>query len=483
MKRDRTLLGTAILLLQCLFAAATPAAQKVYVIPVTGNVDPGMASFLKRALNPQDGRKALFVLEMDTFGGRVDAALNIVDTLLDASHGKTVAYVTRRAISAGALIALACNELVMKPHTTIGDCAPITYSSEGPRMMGEKFQSPLRARFRSLAKRNGYSEVLAEAMVSDNIAVYEVRRGRQTVYMNAQQFDELTEDEKDEITSRRTVVAQGELLTMDATEAHALGFSKMTAESVEELLAAMSVADYELVRVVRTWSEKAVSLVTSVAPFLMMIGLAALYIEIKTPGFGLPGFLGVMCLGLVFFGQYLVGLADYTELLLLLAGVLLLGVELFVIPGFGIAGVAGILFIVAGMVLALQGFVLPSPELPWQTELLTRNIVNVLGAAVGAFILSMLFVRYLIPVIGTRVKGPYLAADLREAHADSEEARLAGVGERGTALTFLRPAGKVDIGGNRLDAVSEAEFIEAGTPVVVIGIEGNRIIVSRNKTS
>jgi len=387
--------------------------------------------------------------------------------------------VTNKAISAGALIALACNELVMKPHTTIGDCAPISYSSEGPKMMGEKFQSPLRAKFRSLAKRNGYSEVLAEAMVTGKIAVYQVNVDGRTVYMNAHEFDELSDAEKEKISSKKTIVAEGELLTMDAVEAQALGFSKMTVADLDELFTGMGIEDYDIVRIEQTWSETLVSLVSTASPILMMIGLAALYIEIKSPGFGLPGLIGICCLSLVFFGQYLVGMADYSELLLLIAGVLLLGIELFVLPGFGIAGVSGILFIAVGMILALQDFVLPSPELPWQADLLTRNIAQVLGAGVAAFVVSMLFFRYLLPRVGSLVVGPYLSTTLESAHADSKEAELARIGDSGVALTFLRPAGKVEIRGGRLDAVSEAEFIEKGTPVIVSGIEGNRIIVSR----
>jgi len=266
---------------------------------------------------------------------------------------------------------------------------------------------------------------------------------------------------------------------MDAVEAQALGFSKMTVADLDELFTGMGIEDYDIVRIEQTWSETLVSLVSTASPILMMIGLAALYIEIKSPGFGLPGLIGICCLSLVFFGQYLVGMADYSELLLLIAGVLLLGIELFVLPGFGIAGVSGILFIAVGMILAIQDFVLPSPELPWQADLLTRNIAQVLGAGVAAFVVSMLFFRYLLPRVGSLVVGPYLSTTLESAHADSKEAELARIGDSGVALTFLRPAGKVEIRGERLDAVSEAEFIEKGTSVIVSGIEGNRIIVTR----
>jgi membrane-bound serine protease (ClpP class) len=467
----------------CCAADTTAAARKVYVIAVSGNVDPSMASFIKRALDSVHDADPLFVLELDTFGGRVDSALQIVDTLLSVPRGKTIAFVTAKAISAGALIALSCNQLVMKPHATIGDCAPISFSGEGPKMLGEKFQSPLRAKFRMLARRNGFPVVLAEAMVSKDIAVYQVKMNAKTVFMSARQYDELSDSEKAAVVSRKTVVAKGELLTMDAAEALTLGFSKRTVADLDQLLAGMGLGQAEIVRIEETWSESFVGVITAIAPILMVIGLAGLYIEVKSPGFGLPGLIGIACLGLVFFGQYLVGLANYAELLLLVAGVLLLLVELFVLPGFGLAGVAGILCVATGMILSFQDFVIPKPAFPWQAELLTHNIVQVLGAALAAFLVSMLFLRYVFPKLGTVARGPYLATALTDAHADSAEAARVRVGDSGRTLTFLRPAGKVEIAGDRFDVVSQGEFIEKDTAVVVIAIEGNRVIVARKEVS
>ncbi len=162
------LLGLSLVFFHTVQGAAQTNRQRVFVIPVSGEVEPTMAAFIERAVQQTaQYPDALLIFEMDTFGGRVDAALNIVETLLHTGSRKTVAFVKTKAISAGALIALACNDLVMRPSTTIGDCAPITYSGEGPKMMGEKFQSPLRAKFRSLARRNHYPPTLAEAMVTD----------------------------------------------------------------------------------------------------------------------------------------------------------------------------------------------------------------------------------------------------------------------------------------------------------------------------
>lgn len=463
-------------------AADVLAVQRVNVIPLAGEVGPGMAVFLKRALrdagdNPQD----LFVFEIDTFGGRVDSALEIADLLVDRPAGKTIAYVQAKAISAGALIALACNELFMRPHSTIGDVAPISVTSDGPKMMGEKFQSPLRAKFRSLAKRNGYPERLAEAMVTAEMEVFRVEIDGKARYMDATEIAEYEQHGQGLLQSKKTIVAAGELLTMDDIEAHELGFSELTVADIKALLTSMGIENYDIIRFDQNWSESFGGFVATLAPFLLMIGMAALYTEIKAPGFGLPGILGLTCLGLVFFNQYLMGLADHLELILIVIGLLLLGFEIFVLPGMGIAGPAGFLCIGIGMILSFQNFILPDPELPWQMDLLVNNILHVLGSFVLAFVLAFAVLRYLLPRIGTLVDGPYLHADLSAAHDRTSTLDTVKIGDTGTALTLLRPSGKADFSGVFLDVLSEGEYIPKDSRIVIREIKGNRIIVARGE--
>ncbi len=452
--------------------------QQVIIVPVSGEVGPAMAAFIERALEGTDDPDPLFILEMDTFGGRVDSAFQIVDTLLNVPQGRTLAFVEKKAISAGALIALACNELVMKPSTTIGDCAPIILSKEGPKMLGEKFQSPLRAKFRTLAKRNGYPEVLAEAMVSGDMVVYKVETddGR-SFYMEATEYEDLSENERKAIRSKKTVVGKDKLLTMDDQEAMEFGFSKMSVESVEEMLREKGITEYEITEIEENWSEQMVRLITMIAPILMLIGFAGLYLEMQTPGFGIPGILGIICLGLVFFGQYMVGLADHTELLLITLGILLLGVEMFVTPGFGLPGFAGITLMAVGMILSLQDFVLPSPDVPWEAELLWRNVVTVLGSFLGSALLIIIFFRLILPKLSYVIPGPFLSATLADSHVDSDVPVRVSVGDRGVVVKPLRPSGSARIGNDIYDVVSEGEFIKRGQAVVVLEMQGNRVVV------
>ncbi len=463
----------------CAVSEPAPSKQIVYVITVSGEVDPGMAAFIERAIT--DASKdpdALVVAKIDTFGGRVDSALEIVDTFLRISEERSIAFVEKKAISAGALIALSCGDLVMRPTTTIGDCAPISFSQEGPQMLGEKFQSPIRAKFRALAKRNGYPEKLAEAMVSMDKEVFEVVMDGKTVFMDTSDYNDLTDDEKEKITMKRTVVEEGELLTMDAAEAVELGFSKMTADSIEDMLGQMGIGNYELVPMVPNWSEAMVRFIGSIAPILMMIGLAGLYMEMKAPGFGLPGIVGILCLAIVFLNQYMVGLADYTELLIIAFGLVLMGIEVFVLPGFGIAGFAGIVLLSIGFILSFQGFVLPDPSVPWELGILVDNIIRVVGAFIASFLLGLFFIAYVLPRFSSARQGPFLETSLKSAHADSSETGKVQVGAKGVAMTFLRPSGKMEINGDLFDVITDNEFIEKGTPIVVRAVKGNRVIVA-----
>ena len=452
--------------------------RKAFVIPVTGAVDHGLAAFVGRAISEAAGHvDALIVLDIDTYGGQVDAAFTIVDSIT-SSRVPTVAFVRSKAISAGALIALAADQMFMRPSTTIGDVAPLINTNEGPMMLGEKHQSPIRAKFRALALKNGYSEALTEAMVTEEIAVFEVTMPDTVMFLDSIRIANLNREVRDQIRSTKLVVRSNELLTMTDTEAARYGFSRKSVNTIDEMLREMGLTGTELILVRKNWSEGLVSVITMLAPILMMIGFSALYIEMRSPGFGIPGIIGVCCLALVFFGQHMVGLAGYTELLLLILGGVLLAIEVFVLPGFGIAGISGIALMMAGMVLSFQSFVIPNPEFPWQTGILRQNILRVSLSILGAIVLILIFFKYFFERIGRIVKGPYLAATLEGAQSDADMAFVPALGDRGTASTPLRPSGKVHIGKNICDVVTDGQFISSGTTVVVSQIQGNRIVVA-----
>jgi membrane-bound serine protease (ClpP class) len=452
----------------------------VYVGRISGDVEPAMASYVQRMLKIADKPDSVLILKMDTFGGRVDAALNIVDILTRTNYVKTIAFVTDKAISAGALIALACNSLYMKPHTTIGDCAPIIYDSGGPQMLGEKFQSPLRAKFRALAKKNGYPPLLAESMVSSEKAVYEIiYTSNEVVFMDQHTYNDLTDKQKESIKQKKTIVPENELLTMDDTEAHALGFSKKTVDKEDDILSDLALTDQPLVNIEETWSEQMVRWIYSVSSILLLIGMAAMYMELKSPGFGMFGIVGLIFLGIVFFAQYFVGLSDHLELLLIAMAMILMGFEIFVFPGFGISGLSAIACIALALIFSFQDFVIPRPDMPWEGQLMVNNSVKVLGSAVLAWLLSIMLFRFILPKTSHFVSGPYLDTNLADAHVTDQSTMQPDIGDIGIARTLLRPSGKMAIGKDTYDVVAQGEFIPQGSEIRVINIKGPRIIVKQ----
>jgi membrane-bound serine protease (ClpP class) len=320
-------------------------------------------------------------------------------------------------------------------------------------------------------------------MVSENLEIIRVTMNGKTRYLESTEISDMTEKEKAGITSRKTVVKKGELLTMDDKEAKELGFSRASVKDLAEALKTVNASQSSMITMKKNWTERFLSVIILFTPFLMMIGFYAVYLEMKAPGFGAPGITGLICLSLAFGAQYLVGMANYTELLLILLGLVLLGFEVFVIPGFGIAGISGFIFIAIGLVLSLQDFVLPKPSMPWQGGIFTKNIILVVGAYMFAVVGGLLTFRYVFPRLSLGGHGPYLNASLEHAHADSSEIMRANVGDEAMTLSYLRPSGKIKIGHDVLDAITEGEFIESGTPVTIIRISGNRIIVSRKAQS
>ena len=443
-----------------------------------------MAAYIGRSLKEREKYKdRVVVLELDTYGGEVDAAFRIVDTMLTVRDCPTIAYVKTKAISAGALIALSCHRLVMQHNTTIGDVAPLMVGQEGPKMLGEKFQSPIRAKFRILAKKNGYPERLTEAMVTTGMLVYEVKFKDTTAYLDSTELADLPAVKKKNIVSTRTIVKRGELLTLDDVEAAKLGFSRMSVNTMDEMFKKLGWTEPQVIRLQRNWSEEFVKFIGTIAPVLMTIGIALLYIEFKTPGFGAPGIIGICLLALVFFGQYMVGLANYTEVLLAVAGVILIGVEIYLFPTLGILLAVGAALVLAAMVLSLQDFVLPKPDFPWEKRALVVNLATVLGSFITAGVLAMLFVRYALPGISKVVKGPYLSETLGDARVGLNSAVPIAAGDAGVVITALRPAGRARIKDEEYDVVADGEFIEKGAAIKILQIQGPRIVVVREKTA
>jgi len=361
------------------------------------------------------------------------------DTLL-AAPLPTIAFVDPRAISAGALIALATNTIVMSPGGTIGAAAPIVSGAGGAEPADEKTVSYLRKEFRATADRRGRPGELAEAMVDVDVAVPDV-------------------------------VESGKLLTLTTTEALAHGVADAEAADLAAALAAAGF-DGAIVRAIEeTWAETFVRFLTGtvISSMLLSIGLLGLLVELRTPGFGVPGFVGLSSIALFFWGHWIVQLAGWEELLLTMGGVVLMLVEAFVLPGFGLAGILGIVALIGGLGLALVG-----------AGATAGAIVTALGQVAASILIALagglLLLRFLprLPFGRRLILGTRLERDTDEP-ARATPHRL--LGRRGTSLSPLRPAGIAAIDDARVDVVSEGGYIDADVAIVVTAVEGHRIVV------
>ena len=460
------------------FASAKTAAW----ITLEGDVDPGMYDYTARAIGEAVQKNPDYIIfDINTFGGRLDAAFDIVDTIMGIREAKTVAFVSKKAISAGALIALSSKELYMLPGTTIGDCAPIVQNSDGtPQIIGEKIQSPLRAKFRNLAQKNGYPELLSTAMVSPDLSVYELTHKDSTIAVDAAKYAKWSKEDKDFWGTPKVLVDSGELLTMTDEEAVALHFSKGTPQNRAEFEKTLSIEQVHEIEI--TWGERFVRFIAGISGILLILGFGALYIEFKTPGFGIFGIIGIVLLATVFLGQYANHIGEYLPLILLVVGILLFVVEILILPGTFIFGISGIVCMGLAIAFTFDFSQLPSfmPGVEEAEPSLMPIILYVTGCALIAAIFPIAASKYLIPLLPEGWT-PMLKTDLEEAKSPTEDIVAIEVGEIGKAETPLRPVGHARFKNKSFDVQTKGEMINAGETVCVTEIIDGRIWVEKSE--
>ncbi len=465
-------------------AAQTALASKVAVIPISGDIDYGLQKSLERRLNSALEQGAgVIVFEMDSYGGELDPGAEMADMILAAgSKVRTVAYVEKKAISADALISLACQQIIMRRGTTIGDCEAIMITqSQTMEPAPEKVQTFVRVLMRKYSKANGYPTALCEKMVDPDMEVSQCKFSNGTVrYLSGQELGELKADEKVGLETK-LIAGKGRLLTMDDEEARTYGISRATVSSLDDAVALVAAPGAQRIISEVDWSEEMVRFLnsTAVSSLLMIIGTIAVYICFKTPGFGMPEVIAIVCFGILFLSKYMVGLATVADIMMFVAGIGLIGVEIFIWPGLGVLGLLGAICIIMSLVLAFQNFAIPNPKYEWQLSMLVHNLISVFSSLLTATVLFMLIVRFL-------PKTPFLkklVLATQQSHAggyvvvSAEQQGL--IGKTGRSMSMLRPSGTAEIGGETYPVITDGEFIEPGTPIIVAEVSGNRIVVRK----
>ncbi|GAB2486584.1 NfeD family protein [Algoriphagus taiwanensis] len=428
------------------FAFSQEKIEKVYTFKIDKDIDPAMNRRVKMALDEAKEKGAdLVLIEMDTYGGEVTDADEIRTRILE-SEIPVYVFINKDAASAGALISIACDSIYMAPGASIG-AATVVNGVDGAAAP-DKYQSYMRSMMRSTAEAKGRDPKIAEAMV----------------------------DEKIEIEG---VSAAGSVITFSVSEAIKYGFCDGEFSSLNEILEAKGLAHAELIAYEESSTESIISFFLSpaISGILILIIIGGIYFELQTPGVGFPLLAAIIATLLYFIPYYLNGLADNWEIIVFVLGIILLGVELFVIPGFGIFGVLGIVFILGGLVLGM----LPNQDFNFDFVPASELFLALLTVILAA-LASVGLVFWLTPKVNQW--GAFSTITLASTqertqgytssfYADSLK------GKTGIVHNRLRPSGKVEIEGEIYDAYSRGEFLDQGEPIIVISTEGTSLKVKK----
>ncbi len=418
-----------------------PQNNKVYLGKIEGDIDLGLAPYVKRVVSEAEKNNAsLIIFKINTFGGRVDGATQIKDAIIN-SKVETIAFIDKRAISAGSLIALSCNKIVMVPGASIG---ATTVVDQTGKKQAEKAQSYMRSEMRSTAERTGRRTDIAEGMVDERVEI-------------------------------EGLVDSTQLITLTSKEAMEYGIADTILVSLSDVLEFTGNANGSIIELDVNWGESFIRFINNpiITSILLMVIMVGMFMEIKTPGWGVPGTASLIALALFFGAGYILELASILDILLFIVGVALLVVEIFVIPGFGVFGIAGIILMITGL---FMGLVSDFPLV--ETDLLSLAIIQL----AGSFVLSGIVMYFLAKTLpkttiwnrlilskGIKAKSGYTS--------NKEFNHLVGLS--GEALTDLRPSGTGIFEGKRFDVVTQGDYIVKDSIIEVIETEGSKIVVKK----
>ncbi len=432
-----------IIILFSLFPLSKVNAKEnsVYLIKIDREIGVGLVPYVKRGIEEAEKNKADAILfEINTFGGRVDAATQLKDLIVNAKL-PTIAFVNKRAISAGSLITLSAKKIVMAPGSSIGATTVVDQSG---KKQSEKYQSFMRSEMRATAEENGRPKKIAEGMVDERIVV-------------------------------PGLVDSTKLITLTAEEAVHYGIADTVLSDVKSVLAWAGYPDAEVIEVNENAGEEIISFLNHpiVVSLLLMVGMVGMFVEIKTPGWGIAGTLSLIAFFLFFGSGLILELVSALDIILFIVGVVALILEIFVIPGFGVFGIIGIVSIIASLFLGLM----PS------TDFLTPEAVQLaIWELTGALVATIIFSYFLLKILpkskmfNKLILKDHIAA--ASGYTVKENVRKL-LGKEGRAISDLRPAGIGEFDGNRIDVVTEGDYIENGEKIIVIAEEGSKVVVKK----
>lgn len=424
---------------------------RVYVFDIKEMIAPPVWRTTKQAIDKAEEQNAdLIVIHMNTYGGMLDAADSIRTKILDTETPVYV-FIDKNAASAGALISIACDSIYMATGASIGAATVVNQAGE---QMPDKYQSYMRSMMRATAEAKGRDPEIAEAMVDDRVSI-------------------------------PGISDSAEVLTFTVSEAIEFGFCEGTADDIEEMLIIAGVEDYEIMKHQLTATDKIIGWLINpmVSGVLIMIIIGGIYFELQTPGIGFPIAASIIAALLYFAPLYVEGMANNWEILIFIVGVILIAVEIFAIPGFGVAGIAGIVLMVTGLTLSMV-----ENTDPGMFNYDYSKVIKAFFVVVIAFVLSILGSIVLTKqLFNTNYSiGSKLALaktqETDEGYTSADAGYTSMLNKTGKAMTILRPAGKVEIEGEMYDAMAIVGYIEKGDEIKVVDYQTGQLFVVK-KTS
>ncbi|MEZ5104438.1 MAG: NfeD family protein [Draconibacterium sp.] len=437
----------------------------VYKLNIKQEITKATWRQMQQAFEAADSLKAdVLLIHMNTYGGTVLDADSIRTKILQSKIPVYV-FIDNNAASAGALISIACDSIYMRPGGSIGAATVVNQTGQA---MPDKYQSYMRSTMRSTAEAHG-----KDTIITGNDTIYKWRRD-----------PKIAEAMVDPRVYIEGLIDTGKVLTFTPGEAIENGYCEGIAETVPEVLEKVGVKDYTIVEYEPSWIEKIIGFLVHpmVSGLLIMAIIGGIYFEMQSPGIGFPLGIAILAAVLYFAPLYLEGLAEHWEILLFVVGLILIAVEIFVLPGFGVAGITGIVFVFSGLVLSLINNINFDFE-HVQMEGVGIAVATVFVGVLGGFFISLYLSKRLFSAQAGPFKNLSLKAvqDVKDGFVCVETSMFELKGKTGVAKTVLRPGGKVEINGEVFDAVAENGFIEKGENIIVRKVEATQLYVEVNE--
>jgi len=437
-----------------IFIFSLAQSQVIYKVPIHDTIDLGLPPFIERSIEMAENDKAdAIIFDIDTFGGRLDAATQIKDAILSTKI-PTIAFINRRAISAGALISLSCEKIVMTSGGTIGAATAVDMSG---KKGSEKVISYMREEMAATAESRSRNIEIAKGMVDEDLSFTHLMINGDSVKVL-------------DLEGRK----EGKLITLTTELAIKYNIADDEQETFERLLSSLEFENADIITTSENWSELFVRFLTNpvVASLLTTFGFLGILFELQSPGWGIPGIVGLVCLFLSLSASFIARLATMNDILIILAGVALLIIEIIIIPGFGFAGIGGILLILWG----LYELLLPDTPIGPEIEIMAMwgFIIGIVGSIFGLFLLFKLMIK---TSFWQKLTSPGVGGVEAGYSASGGWENL--VGQEGAAQSDLRPSGWITVKDQRLFVVTEGDFIEKECKVKIHSVDGNRVVVRK----